>query len=43
MRSQSKAIYDTKPALQRIFKGILHTEEKEKCNHENVGETNHTR
>jgi hypothetical protein len=25
-----------KPALQKIFKGILHTEEEDKCNYENM-------
>jgi hypothetical protein len=30
----------TRAALQKIFfKGILHTEEKDKCNHENIGNT----
>jgi hypothetical protein len=26
-----------KPALQKILKGILHTEEEDKCNHEIIG------
>jgi hypothetical protein len=27
----------TKPALQKIFKGILYTKEEYKCNQENIG------
>jgi hypothetical protein len=27
----------TKPTLQKILKGILHTEEEDKCNSENTG------
>jgi hypothetical protein len=27
----------TKPALQKILKGILHIEEEDKHNHENIG------
>jgi hypothetical protein len=26
----------TKPALQKILKGILHTEKKDKVDHENI-------
>jgi hypothetical protein len=26
----------TKPLLQKILKGILHLEEEDKCNHENI-------
>jgi hypothetical protein len=26
----------TKPALEKILKGILHTEKKDKCNKENT-------
>jgi hypothetical protein len=33
----------TKPALQKILKEILHTEEKNKCNHEYIGKINFTR
>jgi hypothetical protein len=30
----------TKSALQKILKGILHTEEQDKFNHENMGKIN---
>jgi hypothetical protein len=33
----------TEPALQKIPKGVLHTEEKDKCSYENVGKINLTR
>jgi hypothetical protein len=32
-----------KPALQKMFKGVLHTEEENKYNHENMGKINTTR
>jgi hypothetical protein len=32
-----KQFMNTKQALQKLLKGILHTEEQGKCNHENVG------
>jgi hypothetical protein len=28
----------TKPALQKILKGLLHTEEEVKCNQEHMGQ-----
>jgi hypothetical protein len=30
----------TKPALQKILKGILYTEKEDKCNHESMGKSN---
>jgi hypothetical protein len=33
----------TKPALQKILKRIVHTEEEDKCNHEIMGKINLTR
>jgi hypothetical protein len=32
----------TKPALQKLLKGILPTEEKDKCNQENMERINPT-
>jgi hypothetical protein len=30
-------ILTTKPVLQNILKGIIHSKEEDKCNHGNVG------
>jgi hypothetical protein len=37
MITQTKGIYTTKPALQKIFEAILHIEEEDKHNNENLG------
>jgi hypothetical protein len=34
-----KQFMTTKPEMQKIPKGILHTEEQDKCNHENMGKS----
>jgi hypothetical protein len=36
-KQKLKQFMTTKPALQRILKGILHTEEEDKHNHKNMG------
>jgi hypothetical protein len=33
---------NTKPVLQNILKGILHTEEEDKCDHKNMGKNKPT-
>jgi hypothetical protein len=33
----------TEPAVQKIFKESLHTEEEDICNHKNKGKINFTR
>jgi hypothetical protein len=38
-----KEFLTTKPGLKKIFKGILHTEEEDKCNHGNLGKNKLTR
>jgi hypothetical protein len=35
-KQKLKEFMTTKPALQKILKGILHKEEKDKCNHEKI-------
>jgi hypothetical protein len=32
-----KEFKTTKPALKKVLKGPLHTEEEDKCNHESIG------
>jgi hypothetical protein len=41
-KQKLKKFMNTKPALQKILKGILHTEEEDQCSHENPGKINLT-
>jgi hypothetical protein len=38
-KQKLKEFMTNKLPLQKILKGILQTEEQEKCNHENMGKT----
>jgi hypothetical protein len=38
-KQKLKQFMTTKPVLQKILKGILPTEEEDKCNHKNTGES----
>jgi hypothetical protein len=43
IKKNIKGIKTTKSALHKILKGILHTEEEDKHNQENMGKTRHQR
>jgi hypothetical protein len=40
---EKNKVFLAQPALQKILKGILHTEEEDKCNHENMRKINLTK